>query len=76
MQCPKLTKKRTKEGIVVPYLSLKEELEGVRRGKPEVMEVEMELEDERVSEGEDLGWEEEEPVFKVINNLTFLVEEL
>jgi hypothetical protein len=34
-QCPKLAKKRVKEGIVVPYESLKDELEGGNR--PEVM---------------------------------------
>jgi len=38
-QCPKLGKKRAKEGIVAPYNNLQEELEGGRR--PEVMEVEV-----------------------------------
>ena len=40
------------------------------------MEVEVEIEEERASEGESPMWEEEQPVFKIINNLTFLVEEL
>ena len=62
----------------MPYQDLKEMLEGgaSRRGKHEAIEVEREGEEEsdvRAEGAEEFISEEEPPVFKVINNVTFLV---
>jgi hypothetical protein len=83
LQCDKLVKKRAKEDIEIGYGSLKEVLEEkLSKLKVRVEQMEMEEiqeengDEERRSPEESMEEERNEPHYRIINNMTFLVEDI
>lgn len=81
-QHERLLRRRTKENILTPYPSLKELIEeGVaqikKKNKVEVeIDEEKDIEESKKSDTESVQEMEQEPRYKIINHLTFMVEEI